>query len=205
MAKNDLRNLPPEEKIKKLKELEKERKKEIEDAQKEIKKSEEELTERRKWVEKVPIPEVAQEDLAGLGEDGKALVRTHRFKSKEKESDEEEEDKKEKVSLEETVALEKAELPPEAVDVAYDIKREGVTPYAALTERPLPEIQKDLAEIYETGKERGYITGEEAKTVQYALQEVERREEAYAFTESTAKRSSLIKSIGESTRELYKP
>ena len=52
---DDLKNVPPEERIKKLKELEEKKKKEIEEAQKAIRESEQEITEKRKWEDKVPI------------------------------------------------------------------------------------------------------------------------------------------------------
>src|SRR3989338_11521327 len=78
MAEDDIKKLPPEERIKKLKELEKQRKKEIEEAQKKIKESEDELRERRKWKEKVPIPEFAQEGFGGLSEEAKDILKQHR-------------------------------------------------------------------------------------------------------------------------------
>src|SRR3990167_2739866 len=83
MAKDELKDLPPEERIKRLKKLEEEKKKEIEEAEKIIKESNEEITERRKWIEKVPIPQVAQDDLEGLGEEGKQLFNVHRGKKEE--------------------------------------------------------------------------------------------------------------------------
>lgn len=73
--KEDLRSLPPEERIRKLKELEKKRKKEIAEAQENIRESEEEIKDRLKWLDKVPMPEFAQEDLEGLSEEARQVLK----------------------------------------------------------------------------------------------------------------------------------
>lgn len=78
MAKPELEKLHPAERLKRLKELEQKKKQEIEEAQQQIRESERELSEERKWKEKVPIPEIAKEDLEGLSEEGKALLKAHR-------------------------------------------------------------------------------------------------------------------------------
>ncbi len=78
MAKHELQELHPAERLKQLKELERKKKQEIEEAQKLIRESEQELTEEHKWKEKVPIPEVAKEELEGLSEEGKAMLKIHR-------------------------------------------------------------------------------------------------------------------------------
>ncbi len=78
MAKSELEKLHPAERLKRLKELEQKKKQEIEEAQQLIRESEQELSEERKWKEKVPIPEIAQENLEGLSEEGKALLKVHR-------------------------------------------------------------------------------------------------------------------------------
>src|SRR3990167_5553452 len=85
---DELKNLPPEERIKKLKELEKQRKKEIEEAQKVIKDSEEELTARRKWTDRVPIPEMGQDDFANLSAEGQEILRLGKGLQKKEEPEE---------------------------------------------------------------------------------------------------------------------
>ena len=145
MADEDLKKLPPEERIKRLKELEQKRKKEIEDAQTQIRESEQELSARKRWVEKVPIPEVIKEDLEGLSEEGKQLLKVHKGKAVEKK--EVEEEKKPSVprgkasALEETVAREKIELPPEALGMEYGAKSAPAfaVSYHPLRERPIAE------------------------------------------------------------------
>ena len=78
MAEEDVDNLPPEEKIKRLKELEKKKKKEIEEAQKMLRETEKELTEREEWKRKVPIPQVAAESMGEMSEAEKEIIRAHK-------------------------------------------------------------------------------------------------------------------------------
>ena len=121
MADENLDNLPPEERIRKLKEMEKKRKQEIEDAQKKIKESEAELTERFKWKEKVPLPEFAQDDLRGLSEEAREILQ-HRGVSKkiEKPAEAVPAKEKEKPSLEETVGQDVLSVvPPEIFNAEY--------------------------------------------------------------------------------------
>ena len=100
-----LKDLPPEERIKKLKELEEKKKREIAEAEELIKESEKEMTGRDDWLRKVPIPEIGKEDLSGLGVEGKELLKTHKGISEEEVVEEESVVKKEE-SLEETIGQE---------------------------------------------------------------------------------------------------
>ena len=86
---DDLKNFSPEEKLRKLKELQKKKKQELAEAEKEIKESEEELSDQQKFLEKVPIPEVTKEDLAGLSESAREILKMQRgFKGKKAETEE---------------------------------------------------------------------------------------------------------------------
>ncbi|MCK4588900.1 MAG: hypothetical protein KAT77_00525 [Nanoarchaeota archaeon] len=58
----DIKKLSPEERLKRLKELEEKSKKEIAEAQKMIKQSEGEIEEKKKFEEKVPIPQLIAEE-----------------------------------------------------------------------------------------------------------------------------------------------
>lgn len=78
MADVDLKNFPPEERVKRLKELEEQKNKEIEEAKKLIKESEEEIIERRKWKDKVPMPEFVSGSLEGLSTEVKDILKTER-------------------------------------------------------------------------------------------------------------------------------
>ncbi len=96
MSKKELKDLSPEEKLKKLKEIEKEKKKEIKEAQDEIKKIEEEKTFLKK--EKDLEEELANKEIVEV-------------KDSEEDSSEE--------SLEETLARENVELPPDLLNTEY--------------------------------------------------------------------------------------
>ncbi|MFA6461744.1 MAG: hypothetical protein WCV90_05730 [Candidatus Woesearchaeota archaeon] len=203
MAKDDLKNLPPEERIKKLKELEQQKRKEIEDAQKEIKESEKELTEKRKQKEKTPIPQVASSDLESLSEEEKEVVRTHRgLKKEKKEAVEEKTVKPQRVddSELEHLARERVELPPELMQSEYTLK---------LSQAPMKDIYAEMTKINRAVEEKGYINAEEQRKAQYLSSAVERKLEdvetgKYSFTESVAAAASLTQQMGLKLRDVYK-
>ena len=200
---DELKNLPPEERIKKLKELEKQRKKEIEEAQKKIKESEDELRERRKWKEKVPIPEFAQEGFGGLSEEAKDILKQHRgVKEKLPELSSGQKTKpspvngKEPASLEETLHQEQFTIPPEIVNTDYtrDLSRE-----------PVQNIYQGLVRLQREIEEKGYISGADERLAEYSMGAIERkRAEGYDFSEEGARIANLTQQIGASLRSMYK-
>lgn len=233
MPKEDLsalHTLPPEERIRKLKELEKERRKELAEAQEKIRESEEEIRERRKWLEKVPLPEFAKEDLEGLSEEAKQVLKERKgIKEKKKEDRREPEEREEveeteeieevknvkrdvgrvgtarrsgKVSLEETLARERTELPSEVRAVEYDLH--------LASRRPMQEIYRELAGIREEAKERGYVTGEQAWRAEYLAGAIEEKfrsaeEGRYTdFTQEVAEKGILSQEIASKVRGLYR-
>lgn len=219
MPKEDLSNLPPEERIKRLKELEKKRKQEIEEAQKEIKESQEEIKERQKWLEKVPMPEFAQDTLEGLSEEAKQILKERGVKEKKKDINVEgsEDDKptatprppspgltvEEGVeSLEETLARERAELPPEAREVEYGI--------AQTSQQPMQEIYQELTNIRDEAEEKGYVTREKVGRAEYLGQAIEKKFAAAeggnypSFTEEVAEKGILSQEIVSKVKGLYK-
>ncbi len=221
MADDELKKLPPEERIKKLRELEKQRKKEIEEAQQKIRESEDELQEHRKWIEKVPIPEVAQEELEGLGEEGKELLKVHKGLK-------EKNDKKESIvpqsssksssstspsrpSLEETLEQEIAILPPGAQDVEYGIKAaaEREVAYSPLRQKPMTEIYQEATQLKQAVQEKGYISKDDERRAEYLTGIVQERLEAssagkYSFSEEAARAASLTQMVGWSIQNAYK-
>ena len=197
----DLRNLPPEERIKKLKELEKKRKKEIEEAKKGIKESETELTERRNWFEKVPIPQIAQDDLTGLGKDAKKILEPHKgVKEEKKESVDEvvtESDKKE-IDLE--------ELAQERVDIPFELMQSEYAQH--LSQKPVQELYGEMKTLQENVAEKGYVTAEEQRKAEYLIAGMENKledveEGSYSFTEKAAMRASLIQQMGAKVTGMY--
>ncbi|MDO8656034.1 MAG: hypothetical protein Q7K45_02240 [Nanoarchaeota archaeon] len=222
MAEENLKNLPAEERLKKLKELEKKKKQEIEEAQKQIKDSESEITEKKKWVDKVPIPEVAQENLEGLSAEGKQLLKTHKgTKEKMKEEDAPETTEKKKTekkdktvsNLEETILREKVTLPPEAMAMEYGAQntpRPGFgSDYKPLSERSVTELYQEIGALHKGVESKGYISRSDERKAEYLSGIVQERQEAakqgtYTFSEETARAASITLQVAHSIKEAYK-
>ena len=200
---DELKNLPPEERIRKLKELEKQRKREIEDAQKKIKESEDELRERRKWKDKVPIPEFAQDGFGGLSEEAKEILKQHRgVKERVLEQVSEPKSKsplvknREQASLEETLRREQIQIPPEVVNADYT---------RHLSQEPVKNLYQEMAGLREDIGQKGYMNRDDERKVEYMMGAVERkRAEGYSFTEEAAMAANLTQQIGASLRNMYK-
>ena len=205
---DDLKNLPPEERIKKLKKLEKEKKKEIEDTLKLLRDSEDELTDKKKWEEKVPIPEFAKESLDGLSEAEKEIIKEQKGikgKSIEEESGPETDKPVAKdISLEETLAS--AEIPPNAHNLQYtspENQQQAIftAEYIAQQSRlPLQQLQGEMETLYRRSEEKGYLSIEEqrrATAIYSALDEKIRAVEGgkYSTNEETANAASMIKNV----------
>ena len=143
MVDKEIENLPPEDRIKKLKDLEKKSKDEIKKAQELIKKSEEELDEKEKQKRQIPVPLLKSVDIEHLfGEEEKGLFETKRYVSKKK---------KVEKPLEETVAEEEPKLTQEQIEqlqVQYQIKRD--------TE--MDQIYDRIKEVYQQVQETGEVT-----------------------------------------------
>tara|TARA_Y100000310_G_C20690913_1_gene822128 strand:- start:1714 stop:2331 length:618 start_codon:yes stop_codon:yes gene_type:complete len=194
---DELQDLPPEERIKRLKELEKKRKKEIADAQEKIKESEDELRERLKWTQKVPIPEFAQENLTGLSEEAKEILKADKnIKEKVIENEEPTPPVKEEFNLEEAVGREEIQLPPEIVNADYT---------RHLSQEPMRNLYTEMAQLRETVEEKGYMSSDDERKVEYTMAAIERkRDEGYSFTEETARAASITQQIGAGLRNVYK-
>ena len=75
-----VKNLTVEERIEKLKEIEKKNKEEIKKAQNMLRESEEELEEKEKEKADIPIPQLRSVDIGGLfTEEEKQIFKTKRF------------------------------------------------------------------------------------------------------------------------------
>ena len=215
MATDNLKELPPEERIKILKKLEEEKKKEIAEAEKAIKESQDELTERRKWTDKVPIPQMSKDDFKGMSPDEAKVQESHKGKksSDNDDSSNKDENKKEtslkdvltpKVSGEsiglEDLAREHVELPPEVMNSQYAMQ---------LSQKPMDNLYHEITGIKQAVEDKGYISAEEEKRVNYLASAVEKKVEAgedgkYSFTEDVAKAANLTRAISANLRGLYK-
>ncbi|MBS3166544.1 hypothetical protein J4444_05460 [Candidatus Woesearchaeota archaeon] len=99
--------------------MEKKKKKEIEEGEKLIKESETEISDKIKWVEKVPIPQIASEDVKQLSAEEKEILKTHKGTNEKKEVKESKDEKLKK----ETV---KEESTPSGFNLEDAVSRESI-------------------------------------------------------------------------------
>ena len=213
MADKTLKSLPPEERIRKLKQLEKQKKEEIEEAQKQIRESQAELTQQRKWKDKVPIPEVAKDDLEGLSVEGRELLKVHRGVRGKKAEEEESPSpgRKKEVSLEDAIASEKVALPPEARGMEYGPqpgKPLDLDYTRQLSQRPMEQLYQEIAGLSRAAEEKGYLNREDARRVDYLTGAVEEKfraadEGKYSFTEEVARAASVTQQLGAQLQNVY--
>jgi hypothetical protein len=196
---DDIKKLPPEERLKKLRELEENRKKEIAEAQKMMKLSEDELKQMEQLKEKVPIPQLESAEDADMSEEEKSMFRMQRFKGKgeSKEIDEEKAKKGEEESLEETVAREKVQHAPKQVDYGQAIQEASM--------RPAHEFYQEMAQISSAAQERGYVSREEMSRVAYIDAATELKEGSdYSPGDKTMKEMSLVHEMKSKLQDMYK-
>lgn len=216
MPEHDIKKLRPEERIRKLKELEQKKKKEIEEAHRLIKETEEELSGEQRRREKVPIPEVAKEDMEGLSEEGRELLKVHKGLRERRIVEESEETttpppttRRRRSPLEEAVK-EARELPPQARGVEYAAAPVGFgTAAKSFYEMSMQELQENVYKATKAAEELGYATRDQVKLAYYAMSEVEKRLEAaeeghYSLTEEAARAASLTKQLGAHVQNLYR-
>ncbi|MFC1801522.1 hypothetical protein ACFLZB_03580 [Nanoarchaeota archaeon] len=155
---DDLKKLSPEERLAKLKEIEEKSKKEIAEAQKLIQESEGEIEEKKKFEDKVPIPQlIAHENISLEAKEEKEMFDSQRQKGKGKEDVSELKEK----SLEDQLRSEHIE---------------------ELSRRPADELKERMADIYKrAGEQDGYMTSEQKGEV-YNIAKAE-GEKIYAMQE----------------------
>ncbi len=220
MVDQQLKNLPPEERIKKLKELEQKRKKEIEEAHQLILQSEDEINERNKWEEKVPIPQVATEDGKELSLEEKEILKVHKgLKEKKQETESATTEKKipskkEEVSLEETVEREQVRINPQALRGEYSLggapgaRSVNMEYVATLSQKPTGDLYQEMSTLSHNVHEKGYISQEEGRRIEYLTGAIEEKMKAveagrYSLTEEAAEAASITKQLGLQLREAY--
>ncbi len=180
-----LKELPPEERIKKLKEIEEESKKEIEKAHKLLKTSEEELEMKKEEKRKIPIPQLRSIDIDALfSQEEKDLFKVKRFIAERKK----EEEVKEK-PLEQTVAETQLDLTPEQVQqiqVEYGLKRD--------TE--MANIYNRVRDIYNQAKETGYVSPDQMKQLTAAVYAIGEKQQDMQTGNYPSAGENVMKQIG---------
>lgn len=158
-----LKGLSPEERIKRLKELEQKRKKEIESAQKLIKQTEIEIEEKSKEKQQLPIPQLKSEDLASLtSKEEKEIFKIKRYESSSEKKETKNKEPKPDLRLEETIWQEK--LPEEKrleANVQYQQQ---------LATQPIDQLKEKLEYLNQNSQSLSYDQKKEVSNINYALQ-----------------------------------
>lgn len=166
MDLSDIKKLPPEERLKKLKELEAERKKEIEEARKLAAESEHEIA-LEEIKRDIPIPQMTAVDVDTLfTQEEKDIFKSKRF------TGEKIKEQKEVIPNQHIDQLEKM-IEDEKEGIARFQREHPGKPqqYGMLLEKAI-EAQNALGKIYDAAK-AGNVTYEQMKTVEYLQDKTE--------------------------------
>jgi len=207
---DDLKKLPPAERIKKLRELEEKRKKEIEEAEELIKQSEGEIEEEVQRKRDIPIDQVKQEITDDLTGDAKLIFETKRFRSgrasSPKVNDEEAEEDSENVELKGEDKKDKKiiSLEDELLEGERDIeKRFGGEQHQyqlLLARAPIDELNGRLGDIYRAVQDKGYLNDQEQQDI-YNIQQAmykkaeDAKEGSYATSEDLGEKLDNTKQM----------
>lgn len=200
---NHLKNLPAKERIKMLKELEAQKKGEVEEAKRKlqeleiekkkeleetsrlIRESIEEVNEEDKQKRLIPIPEVARENTeensTEISEEAKIIIRKVKQTPVKKEtvqtSPEVSEKKTTTLSLEETVTQESPAPISPNIQYPHQIAREieNAEYRVQLHETPMIYLREKMENIYRTVRDRGYMLWEEHQLASDLAQAVDRK------------------------------
>ena len=200
---DELRNLSPQERIKKLKELQKKDREEIEKAQKLILESEEDI-EREEEIKKMPIPQLQAVDIGSLfTPEERELFKAKRFIEAVKPEAEKEKPK----ARPEERALE--EVAAEAEILKVEEERAHAQYLTQLSEQPADKIYNRMKEIYSEAKEKGYISPvqmEEINNLGYA--NIRKFDDArageYSPTQEAAREMVLTQKMKNMLQRMYK-
>lgn len=193
---DELKKLTVEERIIKLKELEKKKKEEIQNAQDLIKKSEAELEENEKQKKQIPIPQLKAVDLTQLfTEEEKQIFNTKRFETKKP-------IKEEELLLEETIATEQARK-PEMMNLAEQEYR------IQLSKEPTKQLYSEIKSMYQEIQDKGYTNPEERQkieNIQYAMNKKREDIETGSYNPSQYISQALNKSqeLADKIKKMYR-
>ena len=199
----EIKKLSPEERIKRLKKIEEENKKEINEAEKIIKDSIREIDVKEK-IKDLPIPQIKAVDIESLfAPEEKEVFAAKRYKDLRVRHVEEE---TAEIPLEETVEQERPEITKEelAAHAQYQILANE------LRREPTENVVQELENIYQQAREGTGITGEQM-TRAYAANVVarERQQEIESGTygridEQVSNQLNIARQIFKSIQDKYK-
>ena len=176
---DEIKKLSPEERIRRLKKLEEEKRKEIEEAETLLKQSEGEMEQEEKLRKEIPIPQIKAVDIGQLfTKEEKQLFATKRYQESKLKEPEEVADKAaepEKSELEEVVWKEAPKLTPEQLESQ---KAYGQQIAQQMTVR---DINDEIYGINRQAEEKGYMSVEmqenKARMIYAALEKGRERED----------------------------
>ena len=205
---DDLKRLPPEERLKKLQEIADQHKKEIQEAQELMKLSEDELAERDKKLEQVPIPQIEAVDIDQLFTDAeKEAWATRRFedgklaKDRKKRSGLEEETEDNQSETEDSEETEDAERSLEEELEGVQGLRTSEQQY--LSNLTAEQLEDQVYQIQQQYKETGDLNEEQAEKLTNLYQESRSRAEQLASGQYEGNQE-LAKSSIEKAYEIFK-
>ena len=194
----ELKRLPAEERIRRLRELTEKDKKEIEEAQSLLKESETEAQEKKKEIDKIPIPQLKSVDIDSLfGEEEKQVFEAKRFVGRGRRIEEAEEEHprgRRGESLEEGLA---------GVPRLPEEQREAIR-QEYIRQETTRDLYERRAEIYQGAGNRG-ISEREREYVNIINQEFEERRRAieegsYRTSEEVQEMLGLSRRVGKYKR-----
>jgi len=182
----EIRRLSPEQRIKRLKELEKQRKKEIEEAAKLLKESEIEIKERERLSREIPIPQVTAVDINHLfTREEKEIFVAKRFEIPKVK--EEEQTNKEK-TLEETVSSEDIKPLSHSQEVQYRIELKS--------HEPMNILYNEVKSLYQEIKSAGSATDAQIKRIEYLSEAIQRKQQDINLGEYKSIRQDVQEKMG---------
>ena len=182
----NLKKISPEERLKKLKEYSEKREKEIKEAHELIKKSEDEIDRKKKFEEKIPIPQLITDEGETLatGEE-REMFKVHRFKGERKG------ERKTKSQVQEETLESTVEQEPVRKEISRAAQYEAVQEASM---RPIHEMYSELTAIYERAQTHGYITREDMARVGITYAAVMQKEES-GYTAPEREKEALTERI----------
>lgn len=161
MAKklDDLKKLPPEERIRRLKEIEEEDKKEIEEAKKLMTETEDEAEEEEKSLRSIPIPQMRAIDIGSLfsPEEKQMFSEKRPLDALKRKDDDDDKKPKKRAASDLEDALDSGV--PNLSREQLDFQKQYIQQLA--TERPATDIYQGLTSLAKDAHEKGYLNQEQ--------------------------------------------
>ena len=186
---NDLKNLPPEERIKRLKQIAEEDKKEIEEAQKLLTSSEDEAQEEYDKYQNIPVPQMRAIDIGSLfSPEEKQMFAMKRPGEVQRLASQEDKEQKPQQGkpLEQTLEEEASQFRRQEVEQQQQYIHHLATATTA------SDLYHGIADIGKQAHEQGYLSSDQQRQLASFYQAAREKEEAfqqgsYAANSTTAK------------------